>query len=49
MCRLVFPRTIESSMMITRLPSNSERIGLSLARIVAWRASSLGMMNVRPT
>jgi len=43
------PRTIESSMIVTDLPSTVDRIGLSFSRTARSRSSCVGMMNVRPT
>ena len=47
--RLVVPRTIESSISTTRLPSSSERTGFSFSFTPKSRTLWLGSMNVRPT
>ena len=47
--RLVVPRTIESSMRITRWPRSRLRTGLSFTFTPKWRIDCVGSMNVRPT
>jgi len=47
--RDVVPRTIESSISTTRLPSRTLRTGLSLILTPKDRIDCLGSMNVRPT
>ena len=47
--RLVVPRTMESSMRITRLPAMEPRTGLSLSRTPKLRIDWAGSMKVRPT
>ena len=43
------PRTIESSISTTRLPSSSERTGFNLSLTPKSRTLWLGSINVRPT
>ena len=47
--RLVVPRTIESSISTTRLPSRMLRTGFSLIFTPKWRIDCCGSMKVRPT
>ena len=47
--RLVVPRTMESSISTTRLPSITCRTGFSLRRTPKSRTRCSGSMNVRPT
>ena len=47
--REVVPRTMESSMSTTRLPSSTLRTGLSLILTPKERMDCLGSMKVRPT
>ena len=47
--RDVVPRTMESSMRMTRRPSRTLRTGFSLIRTPNERMDALGSMNVRPT
>ncbi len=47
--RLVVPRTMESSMTTTRLPSRTSRFGLSFTLTPKWRMPCCGSMKVRPT
>ena len=46
--RQVVPRTMESSMSPTRLPSTTERMGFSLMLTSFSRIVCVGEMNVRP-
>ena len=47
--RDVVPRTMESSMSTTRLPSRISRTGFSLMRTPKERMDCFGSMKVRPT
>ena len=47
--RLVVPRTMESSISTTRLPSSSVRTGFSFSLTPKSRTLCSGSMNVRPT
>jgi hypothetical protein len=47
--RLVVPRMMESSTMITRLPCRSGLTGLSFTRTPKSRIAWEGWMKVRPT
>ena len=46
--RQVVPRTMESSISTTRLPSTTERMGFSLMLTSFSRMAWVGEMNVRP-
>ena len=46
--RMVVPRTMESSIMTTRLPSTDRRSGASLIMTELSRLSCVGWMKVRP-
>ena len=43
------PRTIESSISMTRLPASTAWLGLSFIRTLNSRASWVGWIKVRPT
>ncbi len=45
----VVPRTMESSIITTRLPSTASRRGFSLTRTLDTRLFWPGLMKVRPT
>jgi hypothetical protein len=45
----VVPRTIESSISTTRLPSSMARLGLCFMRTPNSRTPCVGWMKVRPT
>ena len=48
-CRVVLPRTIESSTTTIRLPPTTSGIGLNFIRSPCLRSSCPGWMNVRAT
>jgi hypothetical protein len=47
-CRVVVPRTIESSTTISRFPRIVSGSGFSFMRTPRWRRAVVGSMNVRP-